>query len=69
MARSKITARKNVGGKAPLIALAQKAAVGIHQMLDEKDAKKKKHYRYRPGTKALREIRMYQKSTELLLRR
>ncbi len=29
----------------------------------------KKAHRYRPGTVALREIRRYQKSTELLLRR
>ena len=29
----------------------------------------KKPYRYRPGTVALREIRRYQKSTELLIRR
>lgn len=29
----------------------------------------KKNYRYRPGTVALREIRRYQKSTDLLIRR
>ena len=29
----------------------------------------KKSHRYRPGTVALREIRLYQKSTELLIRR
>jgi len=29
----------------------------------------KKHHRYRPGTVALREIRRYQKSTDLLIRR
>ena len=29
----------------------------------------KKPYRYRPGTVALREIRRYQKSTELLIRK
>ena len=29
----------------------------------------KKPHRYRPGTAALREIRKYQKSTELLLRK
>ena len=29
----------------------------------------KKHYRYRPGTVALKEIRRYQKSTELLIRK
>ena len=31
--------------------------------------KKRKHRRYRPGTVALREIRRFQKSTELLIRR
>jgi histone H3 len=31
--------------------------------------RKKKGWRFRPGTVALREIRRYQKSTELLLRR
>ncbi len=30
---------------------------------------RRKPYAYRPGTKALREIRRYQKSTELLLRK
>ena len=29
----------------------------------------KKHHRYRPGTVALREIRRYQKSSELLIRK
>ena len=29
----------------------------------------KKHYRYRPGTVALKQIRRYQKSTELLIRK
>ena len=31
--------------------------------------KKRRHRRYRPGTVALREIRRYQKSSELLIRR
>ena len=31
--------------------------------------KKRKHRRYKPGTVALREIRRFQKSTELLIRR
>lgn len=33
------------------------------------DDQEKKKKRYRPGTVALREIRKYQKSTDLLLRR
>ncbi len=35
----------------------------------EPEAPKRKKRRVRPGTKALREIRLYQKSTELLLRK
>ena len=65
MARTKQTARKSTGGKAPRKQLATKAArksapatVGV-----------KKPHRYRPGTVALREIRRYQKSTELLIRK
>jgi histone H3 len=63
MARTKQTARKSTGGKAPRKALATKAArktaipgVGV-----------KKPHRYRPGTVALREIRRYQKSYELFI--
>jgi histone H3 len=64
MARTKQTARKSTGGKAPRKALASKAArksapaTGV-----------KKPHRFRPGTVALREIRKYQKSTELLIRK
>ena len=64
MARTKQTARKSTGGKAPRKQLATKAArksapsVGV-----------KKPHRYRPGTVALREIRRFQKSTELLIRK
>ncbi|SBS94521.1 histone H3 variant, putative [Plasmodium ovale curtisi] len=65
MARTKQTARKSTGGKAPRKQLASKAArksapvsTGI-----------KKPHRYRPGTVALREIRKFQKSTDLLIRK
>jgi len=65
MARTKQTARKSTGGKAPRKQLASKAA--------RKSAPAtggiKHARRYRPGTVALREIRRYQKSTELLLRK
>merc|ERR1712130_274433 len=67
MARTKQTARKSTGGKAPRKQLASKAA--------RKSAKQpntgglKKPHRYKPGTVALREIRKYQKSTELLIRK
>ena len=62
MARTKQTARKSTGGKAPRKQLAtkqaRKSAPGM-----------KKPHRYKPGTVALREIRKYQKSTELLIRK
>jgi histone H3 len=65
MARTKQTARKSTGGKAPRKQLATKAA--------RKSAPAvggiKKPHRYRPGTVALREIRRYQKSTDLLIRK
>ena len=58
MARTKQTARKNTGGKAPRKHLAAKSA---------KKAKAppggvKKVHRFKPGTVALREIRRFQKS-------
>merc|ERR1711941_197817 len=65
MARTKQTARKSTGGTAPrkefepfLPTRNVPVTGGI-----------KKPHRYRPGTVALREIRKYQKSTELLIRR
>ena len=65
MARTKQTARKSTGGKAPRKQLSTKsartsapAAGGV-----------KKPHRYRPGTVALREIRRYQKSTDLMIRK
>ena len=83
MARTKQTARKNTGGKAPRKALATKSA----RKLPAHGGVKKPH-RYRPGinaphspvlhtaqhtaragTVALREIRRFQKSTELLIRK
>ena len=66
MARVKQTARKCLqGGKMPRKMLATKTlrtiAVG--------SIKKNKPKRYRPGGTALREIRKYQKSTDLLIRK
>ena len=67
MARTKQTARKTSIGKVPMKGrqLAQAAA--------RKDAPAtggiRKTHRYRPGTVALREIRKYQKSTDLLIRK
>ena len=65
MARTKQTARRSTGGKAPRKQLATKAA--------RKEAPTaggvRKPHRYRTGTVALREIRKYQKSTDLLIRK
>ncbi len=69
MARTKQTARKHTvgtSGKAPK-----------KQFMGNKAARKsapasggvKKPHRFKPGTVALREIRKYQKSTELLIRK
>ena len=65
MARTKQTARKSTGGKAPRKNLATKAA----RKSAAATGGVKKPHRYRPGTVALREIRRYQKSTELLLKK
>ena len=65
MARTKQTARKSTGGKAPRKQLAQKAA----RKSTPTTGGVKKPHRFRPGTTALREIRRYQKNTELLIRK
>jgi histone H3 len=59
MARTKQTSRKSTGGKAPKKARKQAPSGGGI----------KKPHRFRPGTVALREIRKFQKSTELLIRK
>ena len=64
MARTKQTARKSTGGKAPRKSVASKAAKKSSRV-----GGVKKPHRFRPGTVALREIRRYQKSTELLIRK
>ena len=65
MARTKQAARKSTGGKAPRKQLATRAA---RKSAPATGGVKKPH-RYRPGTVALREIRRYQKSTDLLIRK
>jgi histone H3 len=86
MARTKQTARKSTGGKAPRKQLAAKATKSrksttvrryrpphpSHFSLfpqTQATGGVKKPHRFRPGTVALREIRRYQKSTELLIRK
>ena len=65
MARTKQTARKSTGGKAPRKQLATKAA----RRSGPATGGVKQPRRYRPGTVALREIRRFQKSTNLLIPR
>ena len=62
MARTKETARKSAPKKALGKKKAKKSASGSGSGV-------KKSFRWRPGTVALREIRKYQKGTELLLRK
>ena len=76
--KSRATARKSTGGRAPRFSVADKPpGQGALQWWQQKgreadialaDEPHKKR-RYRPGTKALREIRQYQKSTDLLIRK
>jgi len=66
MARMKQTARRSTGGSAPRKQLATKAA---RRAAPAAGGLPKKPHRYRPGTVALREIRRYQKSTQLLIRK
>ena len=65
MERVKQTACKSTGGKAPWKQLATKAA----RKAAPPTGGCKKPHRYHPGTVALREIRKYQKSMDLLLRK
>lgn len=66
MARTKQSARKSTGGKAPrksvIKRVASKGANGAAGGI-------KKPHRFRPGTVALRDIRRYQKDGKLLLRK
>jgi len=67
MVRTKQTARRSTGGKYPIeydMALTTKAA--RKRVIHSTGPRIK---RWRPGTVALREIRKYQKSTDLLIRK
>ncbi len=63
MARTKQTARKNTGAKAPRKHLAAKH---VNKGNSHHAGGVKKPHRYRPGTVALREIRKFQKSVSSL---
>ena len=66
MARTKHTARKNTGAKQPRKHVAHKQSKG---KAPTTGVGIKRTHRFRPGTVALREIRRFQKSTELLIRK
>jgi len=65
MAHTKSFPQKSTGGKAPRKQVASKAA----RKSSASAGGIKKPHKFRPGTVALREIRRYQKSTELLIRK
>jgi histone H3 len=65
MVRTKQTASRSTAGRAPrkkLATMAAKRAMPVAGGV-------KKPHRYRPGTVALRDIRKYQRSTDLLIRK
>ena len=66
MGRTKQTAVRSTGGKAPRGSFRTRH--GMRMGFQEKGGVRKPH-RYRPGTVALRQIRKYQKSTDLLIRK
>ncbi|KAK9764741.1 histone H3.1 [Basidiobolus ranarum] len=71
MARTKQTARKSTGGKAPRKHIIppniRKGKSANVPMSGKRVYSGKRPHRYKPGTVALREIRRYQKTTELLI--
>lgn len=66
MARTKQTARKSTGGKAPRKQLTTKAARKTATITSHPSIKKP---RFKAGTVALRDVRHYQKSVDLLVRK
>ncbi len=63
MARTKHTARKSTAAKTPKKTMSSKTKT------TKAPGDVKRAHRFRPGTVALRHIRQYQKSTELLIRK
>ena len=66
MARTKQTARKATSGAPTLSQNAVRKAAAARAKARHEGGKPR---RYRPGTVTLQEIRRYQKSTELLIRK
>ncbi len=68
MARTKQTARKTAG-KVPRKEYSHKSNKQAKKSAPTSTSGLKKPHRFKPGTVALREIRRYQKSTDLLIRK
>ncbi len=66
MARTKQTARKSTGGKAPRLHLATK---GARVASKKQTIAVRKPQHWRPGTVAPREIQKFQKNTNLLIKK
>lgn len=70
---AKPTARKSTGGRPPTVLATTRASNTSRGRVSEttsvQTSTTRKKPRFRPGTVALREIRKYQKSTDLLLRK
>jgi len=66
MTRVKQVSRKHVAGKRPRKSIVHKA---VKQPKYIQLTAERKKARFRPGTVALREIRRYQRSTDLLIRK
>ncbi|KAN0063749.1 centromeric DNA-binding histone H3-like protein cse4 [Thecaphora frezii] len=64
LSRKKQTGRKSIGGQLPR---ARSQAIGPNTSIG--DTSRRKRQRFRPGTVALREIRKYQRNTDLLIRK
>ncbi|KAJ8587440.1 histone-fold-containing protein [Rhizopogon salebrosus TDB-379] len=67
--RKQPTARKSTGREKPAPASVRSKGKRQSDADEEEQGAQRKKRRYRPGTLALREIRKYQRSTDLLLRR
>ena len=63
MVRTKLTSRKQIPDRRLVTKVARKSGIPI------KGSIVKKPYKHRPGVVALREIRRYQKTTELLIKK
>ena len=69
MVQTKQTPKKPTGGKQPSAKSIKTATTARKRAAVTVTGGIKKPHQYRPGTMALREIRRYQKSTKLLIRK